>query len=119
MNNKNIVFAIVAGCALFALLMFIKRNLGDTASIAFLFYLLGILTAVICVAIGGRLNDQGQQAFIQGLAQLKSVMAPTMREDAKTQGYIDRMNIKAQYSAKPEAIDPEMASLYQQYENLR
>lgn len=120
MSNKNMVFALVVGGALFGLLMFIKRNLGDTASLAFLFYLLGILTAVVCMSLGGQLNDQGQRAFIQGLAQLKTVLAPTIRESAKTEGYIDRMNIKAQYAAKPEQqVDPEAAALFQQYQDLR
>ena len=120
MSNKNMVFAIIVGGALFGLLMFIKRNLGDTASIAFLFFLLGSVLTLICVSLGGQLNDQGQRAFIQGLAQLKTVMAPTIREAAKTEGYIDRMNIKAQYAARPEqTIDQEVSALFEQHQDLR
>ena len=118
MKNKNnlVIGLIVAGC-LFGLLLYIKRNLGDIASIAFLFYLLGILTAIICVSLGGQLNDQGQRAFIQGLAQMKSVLAPTMREDAKTAGMIDRLNIKASMQEKPG--DPEEVNFFNQFQSHR
>jgi len=116
MKKGNAIVGIIAAGALFGLLMFIKQNLGDTASLAFLFYLLGILTAVICMSLGGQLNDQGQRAFIQGLAQLKTVMAPTMREDARTQGYIDRMNVKATMNTKPaDPADVEAANFYQMF----
>lgn len=116
-NNSNLVAGlIIAGC-LFGLLLYIKRALGDIASIAFLFYLLGILTAIICVSLGGQMNDSGQRAFIQGLSQLKTVMAPAIREDARTQGYIDRMSIKSQMAAKPvEQEDPEVSAFQQKFQ---
>lgn len=120
MKNKNsnnlAIGLIVAGC-LFGLLLYIKRNLGDIASIAFLFYLLGILTAIICVSLGSQMNDQGQRAFIQGLAQMKSVLAPTMREDAKTAGMIDRLNIKASMATTQE--DPEETTFFNQFQGHR
>ena len=120
MKNKNssnlVIGLIVAGC-LFGLLLYIKRALGDIASIAFLFYLLGILTAIICVSLGGQMNDNGQRAFIQGLAQMKSVLAPTMREEAKTQGMIDRQNFRASM-ATPQ-VDPAEAMFFEQFQNHR
>jgi hypothetical protein len=120
MKKGNMIVGIIGAGMLFGLLMFIKNNLGDTASIAFLFYLLGILTAIICMSLGGQLNDQGQRAFIQGLAQLKTVMAPGIREDARTQGYIDRMNIKAAMNAKPVNPDEqEAAAFYSQFNNFQ
>lgn len=116
MKKGNLIIGIIAAGALFGLLMFIKQNLGDTASLAFLFYILGILTAIICMSLGGQLNDQGQRAFIQGLAQLKNVMAPSMREDARTQGYIDRMNARATMNTKPvDQAAAEAANLYQMF----
>lgn len=102
------------------LLVYIREQLGDVAALCFLFYLLGIATAVVCVALGGRLNDQGQHAFIQGMAQLKSVLAPSVREDARTRGALDRASIhiltKGAASVKePTEVDMETQAFYRKY----
>jgi hypothetical protein len=95
---KNIgTIASITILVLGALLVYIRSQLGDTAALCFLFFLLGFFTAIVAVALGGRLNDQGQHAFIQGLSQLKTVMAPSMREQQRTEGYRERKEIEWQY----------------------
>lgn len=80
-----------------ALLVYVRSQLGDVAALCFLFFLVGFTTAIVAVALGGRLNDQGQHAFIQGLAQLKSVIAPSVKEQIRTEGYRERKEIEYDY----------------------
>lgn len=80
-----------------ALLVYVRSQLGDTAALCFLFFLVGFSTAIVAVALGGRLNDQGQHSFIQGLAQLKSVITPSVKEQIRTEGYRERKEIEHDY----------------------
>lgn len=91
-HGGTIILMLVLGLG--ALLIYIRTQLGDIAALCFLFYMVGFFTGIIAVALGGRLNDQGQHAFIQGLSQLKSIMAPSVREDARTRGYLDRASVQ-------------------------
>lgn len=79
------------------LLVYIRSQLGDVVALCFLFFIVGFVTAIIAVALGGRLNDQGQHTFIQGLGQLKSVIAPSVKEQIRTEGYRERKEIEYDY----------------------
>lgn len=94
MKNHSGTIVLVLVLGLGALLIYIRTQLGDIAALCFLFYMVGFFTGIIAVALGGRLNDQGQHAFIQGLGQLKSIMAPSVREDARTRGYLERASVQ-------------------------
>lgn len=121
MKGKELPLTILI-LGLGGLLIYIRSQLGDVAALCFLFFLLGFITAVIAIALGGRLNDQGQHAFIQGLAQLKGVMAPVVREQARTAGYQEREQIKLDYrqaAAQPSPEEQAVEDWYRQYEHYR
>lgn len=94
-----------------ALLVYIRSQLGDVAALCFLFFIVGFATAIVAVALGGRLNDQGQTAFIQGLAQLKTVIAPSVKEQIRTEGYRERKEIEHDYRQRAAQRPPSQDEL--------
>lgn len=102
-HGGTIIMMLVLGLG--ALLIYIRTQLGDIAALCFVFFMAGFFTAIIAVALGGRLNDQGQHAFIQGLGQLKSIMAPSVREDARTRGYLERAMLRSAGAFKEPSVE--------------
>jgi hypothetical protein len=94
---KKIDFYIIGLLGVGSLLWFITKQIGETAALCFLFFFLGSGLTLLAVALGGRLNDDGQRAFIQGLRELKTVIGTEGREAARTAGYQQRREIGLQY----------------------
>lgn len=111
---KYIFYTIVGG-AIIWLINFINRNLGDTAMLAFIFLFVGWVIGIATAVIGSKINDQGQKAFIQGLGQLKTIMAPSIRENARTQGFMEREQIKAELRKTDDGAD-ELDSFFSEYQ---
>lgn len=109
------IFYVLVGGAIIWLINFINRNLGDTAMLAFIFLFVGWIIGIATAVIGSKINDQGQKAFIQGLGQLKTIMAPTIRENARTQGLIEREQIKAELR-KTDDGSTELDAFFSEYQ---
>ena len=120
--SSTITVLVLVGLGL--LLIYIRSQLGDIPALCFLFFLAGFATGILGVALGGRMNDDGQRAFIDGLSQLKSVMAPAIKEDARTRGAMDRASIQllskgAASFREPSEQESELAAFYRQFEDSR
>ncbi len=111
---KYIFYIMVAGVAIW-LVWFINQKLGDQGFLAFIFLLFGWLAGFLSAVIGSKLNSQGQNDFIRGLGQLKAIMAPTIRENARTQGMIEREQIRAELR-KTDDPDSDLNAFFAEYQ---
>ena len=86
--------AMIAAVVLVLFFLYLRSQVGDQAAMYILFYFAGIITGAVMMAIGGRLNDSNQRNFIDLMKHSKSAMTATVREEARTQGAIDRASLR-------------------------
>jgi uncharacterized protein YacL len=98
--------AMIGAVVLTLFFLYLRSQVGDQAALYILFYFAGIITGVVMMAIGGRLNDSNQRNFIDLMKHSKSAMTATVREEARTQGAMDRAQLRQ--VAPPLNVSPDM-----------
>ncbi len=96
-RNSNSFQPVLILCAAGGFLFFIRQQLGDVAALCFFFYFAGVATCFVAMLMGGQMHGKGQETFFVGLAKLKSIAAPVVREAARTEGARERAEINLQY----------------------